>query len=399
MDNHKEAKNISQSGIVNCQLSIVNCQLTMVDLHGQYLRLKAEIDAAIQNVIDSSAFINGPQVGLFAAHLADYLQVPHVIPCGNGTDALQIALMALDLQPGDEVVLPAFTYIAAAEVVALLGLRPVLVDVDARTFNLDARLLEAAITDKTRAVIVVHLFGQAADMEPILSIASKHHLYVIEDNAQSLGATYTFADGTTQRAGTIGHIGTTSFFPSKPLACYGDGGALMTRDNLLADRIRMIANHGQKTKYNHQSIGCNSRLDTLQAAVLDVKLRHLDEFTAARQSAAHLYDELLASCAPKLLLPLRTTSSTHVFHQYTVQIKEGRRDEVRLKLRERGIPSMVYYPLPVHRQAAYRTLVRCSGTLPVATALCESVLSLPIHTEMTPEMVQYIAENLVEIVQ
>ena len=256
-----------------------------------------------------------------------------------------------------------------------------------------------AITDKTRAVIVVHLFGQAADMEPILSIASKHHLYVVEDNAQSLGATYTFADGTTQRAGTIGHIGTTSFFPSKPLACYGDGGALMTRDNLLADRIRMIANHGQTTKYNHQSIGCNSRLDTLQAAVLDVKLRHLDEFTAARQSAAHLYDELLASCAPKLLLPLRTTSSTHVFHQYTVQIKDGRRDEVRLKLRERGIPSMVYYPLPVHRQAAYRTLVRCSGTLPVATALCESVLSLPIHTEMTPEMVQYIAENLVEIVK
>ena len=301
MDNHKEAKNISQSGIVNCQLSIVNCQLTMVDLHGQYLRLKTEIDAAIQNVIDSSAFINGPQVGLFAAHLADYLQVPHVIPCGNGTDALQIALMALDLQPGDEVVLPAFTYIAAAEVVALLGLRPVLVDVDARTFNLDARLLEAAITDKTRAVIVVHLFGQAADMEPILSIASKHHLYVVEDNAQSLGATYTFADGTTQRAGTIGHIGTTSFFPSKPLACYGDGGVLMTRDDLLADRIRMIANHGQTTKYNHQSIGCNSRLDTLQAAVLDVKLRHLDEFTAARQSAAHLYDELLASCAPKLL--------------------------------------------------------------------------------------------------
>ena len=380
-------------------MSIVNCQLTMVDLHGQYLRLKTEIDAAIQTVIDSSVFINGPQVGLFAAHLADYLQVPHVIPCGNGTDALQIALMALDLQPGDEVVLPAFTYIAAAEVVALLGLRPVLVDVDARTFNLDARLLAAAITDKTRAVIVVHLFGQAADMETILSIASKHHLYVVEDNAQSLGATYTFADGTTQRAGTIGHIGTTSFFPSKPLACYGDGGALMTRDNLLAERIRMIANHGQKTKYNHQSIGCNSRLDTLQAAVLDVKLRHLDEFTAARQSAAHLYDELLASCAPKLLLPLRTTSSTHVFHQYTVQIKEGRRDEVRLKLRERGIPSMVYYPLPVHRQAAYRTFVRCSGTLPVATALCESVLSLPIHTEMTPEMVQYIAENLVEIVQ
>ena len=297
----------------------------MVDLHGQYLRLKTEIDAAIQTVIDSSVFINGPQVGLFAAHLADYLQVPHVIPCGNGTDALQIALMALDLQPGDEVVLPAFTYIAAAEVVALLGLRPVLVDVDARTFNLDARLLEAAITDKTRAVIVVHLFGQAADMEPILSIASKHHLYVIEDNAQSLGATYTFADGTTQRAGTIGHIGTTSFFPSKPLACYGDGGALMTRDDLLAERIRMIANHGQKTKYNHQSIGCNSRLDTLQAAVLDVKLRHLDEFTAARQSAAHLYDELLASCAPKLLLPLRTTSSTHVFHQYTVQIKDAGR--------------------------------------------------------------------------
>ena len=232
-----------------------------------------------------------------------------------------------------------------------------------------------------------------------MALAAKYGLYVVEDNAQSLGSECCFSDGGTKYSGTIGHFGCTSFFPSKNLGCYGDGGALFTDDDALAQKASMIANHGQKTKYNHQSIGCNSRLDTLQAAVLDVKLRHLDEFTAARQSAAHLYDELLASCAPKLLLPLRTTSSTHVFHQYTVQIKDGRRDEVRLKLRERGIPSMVYYPLPVHRQAAYRTLVRCSGTLPVATALCESVLSLPIHTEMTPEMVQYIAENLVEIVQ
>lgn len=371
----------------------------MVDLHGQYLRLKAEIDVAIQAVIDNCVFIKGPQVETFAAHLADYLQVPYVVPCGNGTDALQIALMALDLQPGDEVILPAFTYIAAAEVVALLGLRPVLVDVDERTFNIDTRQLEPAVSERTRAIIVVHLFGQAADMEPILSIAVKYHLYVIEDNAQSLGADYIFSNGTVRKAGTIGHIGTTSFFPSKPLACYGDGGALMTTDGALATRIRMIANHGQLQKYHHQLVGCNSRLDTLQAAVLDVKLRYLAEFTAARQEAARMYDEQLAGCDPNLFLPVRVSYSTHVYHQYTVQIKTGKRDEVRQMLKERGIPSMVYYPLPMHRQAAYRELSRCSGDLAVATALCDSVLSLPIHTEMTAEMVQYVAANFVEILK
>ena len=280
-------------------------QIQMVDLHGQYLRFKEEIDEAMQAVIDSCAFINGPQVKSFAGHLADYLQVPYVIPCGNGTDALQIALMALELQPGDEVILPAFTYIAAAEVVALLGLTPVLVDVDPRSFNIDPRKIEAAVSGRTKAIVAVHLFGQACDMEPIMTLADAYHLYVVEDNAQSIGADYTFSDGRVRKAGTIGHIGTTSFFPSKPLACYGDGGALMTSDEALAARIRMIANHGQECKYHHRWIGCNSRLDTLQAAVLDVKLKHLGEFTETRRQVASRYDDALSSC-DSLVLPARS---------------------------------------------------------------------------------------------
>lgn len=368
-------------------------QIQMVDLHGQYLRFKEEIDEAMQVVIDSCAFINGPQVKTFAGHLADYLQVPYVIPCANGTDALQIALMALELQPGDEVILPAFTYIAAAEVVALLGLTPVLVDVDPCTFNIDPRKIEAAVSERTKAVVAVHLFGQACDMEPIMTLADVYHLYVVEDNAQSVGADYIFSDGRVRKAGTIGHIGTTSFFPSKPLACYGDGGALMTSDEALAARIRMIANHGQECKYHHRRIGCNSRLDTLQAAVLDVKLKHLEEFTETRRQVASRYDEALSSC-DSLVLPARSIFSTHVYHQYTVQVKDGRRNVLQCLLKEQGIPSMIYYPVPVQHQEAYRHISRVSGNLDVSTRLCESVLSLPIHTEMSLGQQQYITETL-----
>lgn len=377
---------------------MVEEQIQMVDLHGQYLRLKEEIDASMQAVIGSCAFINGPQVKAFAGHLADYLQVPHVTPCGNGTDALQIALMALELQPGDEVILPAFTYIAAVEVVALLGLKPVLVDVDPQTFNIDPRKIEAAVSPRTKAIVAVHLFGQSCDMEQIMALADAYHLYVVEDNAQSIGADYLFSDGRRQKAGTIGHIGTTSFFPSKPLACYGDGGALMTSDEALAARIRMIANHGQERKYHHRLVGCNSRLDTLQAAVLDVKLRHIDEFTRARRQVAGRYDEALSSC-DSLILPARSAFSTHVYHQYTIQVKGGRgqRDALQQRLKERGIPSMIYYPLPVHSQEAYRQISRLSGGLEVSARLCESVLSLPIHTEMSSGQQQYITETLKDL--
>lgn len=374
----------------------------MVDLHGQYHRLKEEIDTAMQTVIESSAFINGPQVKTFGDHLAGYLEIPYVIPCGNGTDALQIALMALELQPGDEVIVPAFTYVAAAEVIALLGLTPVLVDVDPRTFNLDPQKIEGAISRNTKAVIAVHLFGQSCDMEPILQLAKRYHLYVIEDNAQSIGAEYTFADGHVKKTGTMGVIGTTSFFPSKPLACYGDGGALMTSDEILAKRIRMIANHGQERKYHHKLIGCNSRLDTLQAAVLDVKLKHIDEFTEARRVVAGRYDEALASC-DLLIIPKRSAFSTHVYHQYTIQLKPAagfsemakQRELLLSYLKEKGIPSMVYYPLPLQAQDAYKWMARTPGCIDESARLSKCVLSLPIHTEMSKEEQEYIIDAIV----
>lgn len=372
-------------------------QIQMVDLHRQYLRLKKDIDTAMQSVIDGCTFINGPQVNTFSRHLAEYLDVPSVIPCGNGTDALQIALMALELKPGDEVIIPAFTYVAAAEVVALLGLTPVLVDVDPRTFNINSSLIEAAVSPKTKAIIVVHLFGQSCDMAPIMALADVHHLFVIEDNAQSIGATYTFPDGRMRKTGTIGHIGTTSFFPSKPLACYGDGGALMTSDVQLAERIRQIANHGQERKYHHKQIGCNSRLDTLQAAILDVKLRHLSEFTQARQLVASRYDEALSSCQD-ILLPLKSSFSTHVYHQYTVQVEERKRDLLQAYLKERGVPSMVYYPLPLQLQEAYRGIIRIGGSLQESDRLSRSVLSLPIHTEMTESEQRYITDSFAEAI-
>lgn len=371
-------------------------QIQMVDLRGQYNRLRAEIEPAMRSVMESCAFINGPQVDEFARHLADYLQVPYVIPCASGTDALQIALMALELHPGEEVIVPAFTYAAAAEVVMLLGMTPVLVDIDPRSFTIDPSKIEAAITPKTRAIIVVHLFGLCCDMQPIVKLATGKQLFLIEDNAQSIGADYTFPDGIVKKAGTIGHIGTTSFFPSKPLACFGDGGAMFTSDVVLAKRMRIIANHGQKKKYRHEVIGCNSRLDTLQAAVLDVKLRHLSAFTLARQRVASRYDEAFRD-SENLLIPLKPSFTSHVYHQYTIRLQADKRDKVRSYLQEKGIPSMIYYPFPLHKQEAFMDKARVTGNLEVTIQACESVLSLPIHTEISGEEQQYIIESIKEI--
>ena len=377
----------------NCPLSILNCQLSMVDLHRQYLRLKPDVDRAMQQVLESTAFINGPQVKEFATNFANYLNIPYVIPCGNGTDALQIALMALDLRPGDEVIVPAFTYVAAAEVVALLGLIPVWVDVEPGTFNINPSLIEGAVSPRTKAIVAVHLFGQSCDMEPILRIASQNNLYVIEDNAQSVGAVYTFSDGTKKKTGTMGHIGTTSFFPSKPLACYGDGGAIMTSDSYWAERLRMIASHGQQIKYHHKIVGCNSRLDTLQAAVLDVKLKYLDQYTEARQAAAARYDRLLAD-VEGIVIPARAANSTHVFHQYTLRVPHGRRDALKAFLAERGIPSMIYYPVPLHLQKAYANECQGKGPFPVAERLSGEVLSVPMHTELDLATQEFIADSI-----
>jgi len=368
-------------------------KLQMVDLHRQYLRIKTEIDAAMQAVIDEGSFINGRQVKDFANQLGDFLHVPYVVPCGNGTDALQIALMGLDLKPGDEVIVPAFTYIAAVEVIALLGLRPVLVDVQEDTFNIDPTKIEQAISPRTRAVIAVHLFGQCCDMYSLIQIASRYNLAIIEDNAQSVGAVYTFPDQTTKMAGTMGVIGTTSFFPSKPLACYGDGGAMTTSDQALAERLRMIANHGQKQKYHHQLIGCNSRLDTLQAAILQVKLKYINTFTKARQEVARVYDEAFQN-SEQIITPVRIGNSSHIFHQYTIRVRNGKRDSLLAYLTEKGIPSHIYYPLAVHEQDAFKDLVRIPYPIEQAMLLSRSVLSLPIHTEMTEEEQKYIIDTV-----
>ncbi len=356
--------------------------MTMVDLKGQYQKIKAEVDTAIQEVINSSAFIGGTAVSRFSARLADYQGGCRVITCANGTDALQVALMALGLQPGDEVVVPAFTYVASAEVIGLLRLTPVLVDVDPYTFNVTADTIVPALSPRTRAIIPVHLFGQSCDMEPILQLAKNHNLSVVEDNAQAIGAEYTFGDGRRVRTGVMGAIGCTSFFPSKNLGCYGDGGAIFTRDEAIADRLHMIANHGQHEKYHHDIIGCNSRLDAIQAAILDVKLCHLDEYNAARQQAAAYYDANLQGIA-QLDTPVRLDSSTHVYHQYTLRVGGGLRDQLRAFLADRGIPSMVYYPLPLQEQKAFRSISRTVGNLTVATRLTSEVLSLPMHTELT----------------
>lgn len=366
--------------------------IKMVDLHKQYLRIKPEIDRAIEEVLTSTAFIQGPQVREFGAALGKYTGAKHVIPCANGTDALQIAMMALGLKPGDEVIVPVHTYVATAEVIALLGLTPVFVDVDENTFNIDTSQIPNVITKKTKAIVPVHLYGQCADMEPILNIASEHKLFVIEDAAQALGAEYTFSDGSKKTAGTMGAVGTTSFFPSKNLGCYGDGGAIFTDDVVVAERISMIANHGQRVKYQHDIVGVNSRLDTLQAAILNIKLKHLPEYTAARNQAAEFYDKTLSSQVVKT--PNRASNSSHVFHQYTVKVRAESRDDFKEHLASKNIPTMIYYPIPLHLQKAYRREGFGEGSFPVAERLSKTVISLPIHTEMEVDELNFICETI-----
>ena len=368
-------------------------KIEMVDLFSQYTKLKPRINSAIQDVIDTSSFIKGKQVSQFENNLAQFTGSKHVISCANGTDALQIALMALDLELGDEVIVPGFTYAATAEVIALLRLIPVMIDVDTETFNISIPELEAAITSRTKAIVPVHLFGQCSDMEPILYIANKYNLWVIEDNAQSFGAEYTFSNGETKQTGTIGHIGCTSFFPTKNLGCFGDGGALFTNDNVLADKIRMIANHGQKIKYHHSIIGCNSRLDTIQAAILDVKLSSITEHLDARKKAASFYDQALMEW-PHGIRPGRTENANHTFNQYTLKIKNERRDELKSFLSDKGIPSMIYYPIPLYKQDAFKKYVPEGFELTNTENLCRSVLSIPIHTEMTEDILSRITDAL-----
>lgn len=371
----------------------------MVDLKGQYQKLKNQIDETIQEVIDSTAFIKGPAVTRFQQHLSDYLQVKHVIACGNGTDALQLALMALELKPGDEVITTSFTFIATAEVIALLRLTPVLVDVLPGTYNIDPEAIKKAITPRTRAIIPVHLFGQTADMQEIMDIAMQNNLFVIEDTAQALGADFTHPlTGKEQKAGTIGTIGCTSFFPSKNLGAYGDGGAVFTNDDLLAERLHMLANHGMKIRYHHDYVGINSRLDTLQAAILDIKLPHLDEYAAARQKAAAFYNQAFADCH-KIKTPQKASFTTHVYHQYTMVLDESVNRESLMKfLAERGIASAIYYPVPLHLQKAYRNKRYSRGDFPVTENLCRSVISLPIHTELTPEIQEVITGAVLEFI-
>ena len=370
-------------------------KMQMVDLLGQYNKIKTEIDHAILNVVTSSAYINGPEVKTFAKELEEYMGAKHVIPCANGTDALQIAMMALDLKPGDEVITASFTYVATAEVIALLQLQPVLVDVYNDDFTIDCEAIEKAITPKTKAIVPVHLFGQCADMQRVMEIAKKHNLYVIEDTAQAIGADYTMADGSVHKAGTIGTIGTTSFFPSKNLGCMGDGGAIFTNDDQLAARLRMIANHGQSVQYVHDDIGVNSRLDSMQAAILRVKLPHLNEYCSARQTAAAFYDNAFAN-HPKVKTPARQKNSTHVFHQYTLVLNGVDRAELRSFLETKGIPSMIYYPIPLHMQKAYTDARYKQGDFPVTEHLCANVISLPMHTELSTDDLQYIADAVLE---
>lgn len=365
----------------------------MVDLKGQYNKIQTEIDTAVINVIRSAKFINGPEVHSFTKNLSNFLGNAYVIPCANGTDALQIAMMSLNLQPGDEVILPSFTYVATAEVIGLLRLKPIMVDVDPKTFNITRSNIEKAIGPKTKAIVPVHLFGQCADMEPILALAKERGLYIIEDTAQAIGAVYTFSNGAKKQAGTMGHIGCTSFFPSKNLGCYGDGGAIYTHDPLLSERIKMLANHGQVKKYVHKYIGVNSRLDTIQAAILDIKLKYLDQYIAARSDAADLYDNLLSGI-DGLETPVRAKNSTHVFHQYTLVIGNGKRDVLKQHLEAEGIPAMVYYPVPLNEQEAFRANGKVVGPLDVTERLCDSVLSLPMHTELTEEQQVFIANNI-----
>lgn len=369
--------------------------IQMVDLKRQYLKIKNEVDAGIQEVIDTTAFINGKAVHDFQRDLEQYLNVKHVIPCANGTDALQIAMMALGFKAGDEIITPSYTYIATVEVMGLLGLKPVFVEVDKNTFNIDIAEIESKITNKTVAIVPVHLYGQCADMEPLMAIAKKHNLKVIEDTAQAIGAEYTFSNGTVKKAGTIGHIGCTSFFPSKNLGCYGDGGAIFTNDDELASRLRMIANHGQAKRYYHEVIGVNSRLDTIQAAILKVKLKHLDSYAEERRKVANAYDAAFSEIT-QIATPFRTNNSTHVFHQYTLKTSGINRNELKQHLEEHQVPSMIYYPVPVHLQNAFSMYGYKKGDMPLTESLCECVISLPIHTEMDEEQLSYIIKTVKE---
>lgn len=374
--------------------------IQMVDLKSQYAKIKNEIDSAISTVLEHTQFIGGPEVKSFKKNLENYLNVKHVIPCANGTDALQIALMALGLQPGDEVITPSFTYIATVEVVGLLRLKPVFVDVSESNYNILPEAIRAAITPKTKAIIPVHLYGQCAPMEEILEIAAEHNIPVIEDTAQAIGCTYTFSDGVKKKAGTMGTIGTTSFFPSKNLGCYGDGGAIFTNDDALAERLQMIANHGQKKRYYHEMVGCNSRLDSIQAAILDVKLKYLDDYCHARRTVADFYDKKFSNCA-YIQTPHRESSYTeHVFHQYTLKLDASiDREALRSYLESKGIPSMIYYPVPSHEQDMFKNLDMVVHDLSNTKALNPIVLSLPIHTEMTEEQMEFISNSVLEGIQ
>jgi dTDP-4-amino-4,6-dideoxygalactose transaminase len=371
--------------------------IQMVDTRRQYLKIKDQIDAAVLGVIDSSMFIGGKTVNDFSENLAKYNGSKHVVTCANGTDALQIAMMALDLKPGDEVITPSFTYIATVEVVALLRLTPVFVEVDPQTFCIDPAAIEKAITPKTKAIVPVHLYGHSANMDAIMEIARKHNLFVIEDNAQAIGSDYTFKDGTTKKTGSIGTIGCTSFYPSKNLGCYGDGGAIFTDDDELADKMRMIANHGQSKRYYHDVVGCNSRLDAIQAAILDIKLKELDNYIAARTKVADFYDNAFAN-NPKLKVPFRASNSKHVFHQYTLKLEGVDRDGLSKFLAEHKIPSMLYYPVPAHRQKMFAAFNSEATDLPVTDYLTERVISLPIHTEMEMDQLKYIADKVLAFV-
>lgn len=367
--------------------------IQMVDLKRQYAKIKPQVDVAIREVLENAAFINGAPVQQFAQELQQYLNIKHVIPCANGTDALQIAMMALGLKPGDEVITPSFTFIATAEVIALLQLKPVFVDIDPVTYCLDPVAVEKAITPKTKAIVPVHLYGQSADMEPLMAISEKYNIPVIEDNAQAIGGTYTFKNGTVKKAGTIGHIGCTSFFPSKNLGCYGDGGAIFTNDDALAAQMRMVANHGQSARYYHDVVGLNSRLDTVQAAVLRIKLPLLDEYINARRAVADAYDAAFAN-VPQITTPGRVPYSYHVYHQYTLQLNGASRDELQKYLQERNVPSMIYYPVPAHRQKMFADFGGAAFNLPVTDALTTRVISLPIHTEMDQDQLEYIINSV-----
>ncbi|RAJ87366.1 dTDP-4-amino-4,6-dideoxygalactose transaminase [Chitinophaga dinghuensis] len=367
--------------------------IQMVDLKRQYNKIKPQVDAAIQEVLESTAFINGGAVQQFSAELQQYLQIKHVIPCANGTDALQIAMMALGLEPGDEVITASFTFIATAEVIALLQLKPVFVDIDPKTYCLDVAQVEKAITSKTKAIVPVHLYGQVAEMEALMEVANKHNLYVIEDNAQAIGADYTFKDGSKKKAGTIGHIGCTSFFPSKNLGCYGDGGAIFTDDDAIAAKIRMVANHGQSARYYHDVVGVNSRLDSVQAAVLRIKLPLLDEYIRARRAVADAYDAAFADI-PQIITPFRADNGYHVFHQYTLQLEGANRDEMQKYLAERQVPAMIYYPVPAHRQKMFASFGGAEFDLPVTDTLTHKVISLPIHTEMDADQLDHIIQSV-----